>query len=1830
MVERIYGRGNGGYTFTGDQLQTLQALYSDALIIFGGGANVATSQYANFLLQNGGAVGADVRGLAKPIYETIVDYLSASPGVKLSSVKEEVWLWFNGAIDVNNQVGYQAEFIRKYTVEQYELRGGTEDALPRVQEASNQIGLRVVEDILDQDYGGTLPSIIGIGGSDAASAAQTVFIGLPGTEVGQGDFAPWAGTLLMPYLNGGENDNTYRFFEDWLIPYENGIPVFDQQVTGSAGKLTGLTFKTVPGSYDLVSTVVAAWQAYDSLSWSSWGRAILGANVTDDSPDLGSTATLYVEYYYDTADQSIVKIGDALFFDKFSFRFNSPGYQLGSLSDDFGDSKIVLKHGPGAVHAGPGDDEVVLDSEQESGTNFVWDKLVDGGEGTDHLDLSAFLDYSQMGAGVSLLLEEVEGAFSWRGIASLSAETDPYESLVYGFEQFTLTNVDDTVRIAVDPSVLTDGTEGRLESPLELIDGGGEGENGDLLDLSGLPEEASGGSLELNVTEGGTINGSGWTLNTTGFEHLVGSSYGDTIHAGGDFTQIDGGFGNDLIFTNGSTAEICGGVRPYDLESLASDLHVDEIELLQLPDNDIIFDNDDVPSRFVFTENGGHDVILTSFWDGEVIFDGLNLSDLTVTVGGEDIYGTGAVLSIDCLAFEVNATGATLVVKGGAWFGQVNGTSEYEAQEEYGITFAFDQDTTLTIQEVMDARSHERLWSIFYTSPGEKYADIEPEFYSDSRVPEYESWTTTDLDESLFLAFGASTSEGGLPAPQDTEPEQPPSIVSGGAQPQVVLGGTRAGEAIYGGAGDDLLLGDEGDDEIDGGDGFDTAFYSGSVADYDVAQVLDSQGRVIGFASVTDTNPADGDDGSDTLRGIERLEFADGSLQIDPSAKFNTLTVRAGGTGTPATAPMFEVIADGVSLGVRSLTAPISGTFDPQDDDLFQDYVFQFGGGRPETVEIVYFNDLSGNPVTRSLWVDYVDVNGAVFEAEVDGLFTPEAGGQAIATEELAEDGTLGFSGLTYANTVPELVPLDDVVMNKGGTFATTVTATDADADPLELFVELLDASTGLVVDPSAYSFTDNGDGTADLEFDTSLVPGTHYTATVTVQDGADRQSDSFGIMLVLAGTAGDDLIIGPATDDTLSGGLGNDTLRGGQGSDRYIYNLGDGADVIEEAESLVDRDRLILGPGIAPDGMTLGRSGPTLDNLVLSFATGGSIEILDQFLSTRKGIEFIEFDDGTVWNENQIRSGYLRQGSAAAAVTITGFAGADRISGGSGNDVLFGAAGRDTIYGGEGDDELSGDADDDYLNGGEGNDTLFGGDGNDTLKGGAGDDILHGGEGLDSFDGGAGIDTLDFSDATEDLTINLSIGTASNGIPIEPVANVENVLAGSGNDTVTGGYGDNVLLGGAGDDVLTGGAGNDTLDGGAGSDTMVGGVGNDVYIVDAAGDVVTEAAGEGTDEVRTALASYTLGANVENLTYTGSAAFTGTGNTLANTITGGAGNDSLAGGGGADVLNGGAGNDTLDGGAGSDTMVGGVGNDVYIVDAAGDVVTEATGAGTDEVRTALASYTLGANVENLTYTGSAAFTGTGNTLANTITGGAGNDTLAGGGGADTLNGGAGNDTLDGGAGSDTMVGGVGNDVYIVDAAGDVVTEATGAGTDEVRTTLTSYTLGANVEKLTYTGSSAFTGTGNGLTNTITGGAGNDTLSGGAGADTLVGGAGKDTLSGGADGDTFVFTLGSSGITGTTADTITDWTTADSIDTPIAGSASNYAEYATTATTIGAAASFAQSQVTNPAIAHVFLYNSAADIGFLLSDLDNNDVFEMGVILTGAGAASEFSYADLI
>ena len=150
------------------------------------------------------------------------------------------------------------------------------------------------------------------------------------------------------------------------------------------------------------------------------------------------------------------------------------------------------------------------------------------------------------------------------------------------------------------------------------------------------------------------------------------------------------------------------------------------------------------------------------------------------------------------------------------------------------------------------------------------------------------------------------------------------------------------------------------------------------------------------------------------------------------------------------------------------------------------------------------------------------------------------------------------------------------------------------------------------------------------------------------------------------------------------------------------------------------------------------------------------------------------------------------------------------------------------------------------------------------------------------------------------------ALADSGNGVTESNEAN----NASNASPIILGNSSSNALTGTSGKDLMFGFGGDDTLDGGAGTDTMIGGSGNDTYVVGSSSDVVKENPGEGTDTIRTSLTSYTLGANVENLIYTGTSNFTGTGNELDNAIIGGRGNDGLTGNGGYDVMTGGLGSD--------------------------------------------------------------------------------------------------------------------------------------------------------------------------------------------------------------------------------------------------------------------------------------------------------------------------------
>jgi Ca2+-binding RTX toxin-like protein len=628
--------------------------------------------------------------------------------------------------------------------------------------------------------------------------------------------------------------------------------------------------------------------------------------------------------------------------------------------------------------------------------------------------------------------------------------------------------------------------------------------------------------------------------------------------------------------------------------------------------------------------------------------------------------------------------------------------------------------------------------------------------------------------------------------------------------------------------------------------------------------------------------------------------------------------------------------------------------------------------------------------------------------------------------------------------------------------------------------------------------------------------------------------------------------------DDTLRGGAGNDVLFGGEGDNLLIGGTGNDTYMVTPH---------YVGEGVSFDlnVITEGAAEGTADVVFTSITDYVLPDNVEHLVYT--GNDYSGEGDGFTSFEGRGNSGNNSiTGSPDNYNELYGMAGNDTLNPLDGWGVLAGGLGNDTYIVRDGDDtrvvELSGtgsgtdtvEVRDDYrmtLNvevgrlTGSGDYSIWGNTGNNTIFGNSGDNWIDGGKGNDSMAGGTGDDTY-VADTTADVVTDTGGNDtviAKTSYTLSAASNVEtlSLYAGSGNINGTGNTGNNVIIGNAGMNTLVGGAGNDTLngglgkdslqgdagndvlDGGTGADTMTGGLGNDTYHVNQLGDVVSEAGGGGIDLVVSA-ASFTLSAGLDNLTLQG-AAESGGGNTLANSITGTSGYN---------YLSGDAGNDTLDGGAGNDELDGGAGNDTYKVNSSGDLVYEAAGApaGTaDTVLSTANSYTLSANVENLTIV--SGFGGEGNETANLIIGSSANNNLYGVGGNDTLRGGAGNDDLDGGAGNDSMDGGAGDDDYYVDGQLDTVTESlagAAGGEDTVYVnegtyTADKYTLGTNIEN-GYIQSATLTGgmDGNALDNYLEGGSaddtlrglgGNDELYGSGGADQLLGDVGNDELDGG-------------------------------------------------------------------------------------------------------------------
>ena len=401
-----------------------------------------------------------------------------------------------------------------------------------------------------------------------------------------------------------------------------------------------------------------------------------------------------------------------------------------------------------------------------------------------------------------------------------------------------------------------------------------------------------------------------------------------------------------------------------------------------------------------------------------------------------------------------------------------------------------------------------------------------------------------------------------------------------------------------------------------------------------------------------------------------------------------------------------------------------------------------------------------------------------------------------------------------------------------------------------------------------------------------------------------------------IEGKAGNDYLKGNEGDDTLDGGKGNDTLFGGDGSDIFIYNSGEGNDLILDYTS--GSDTLNINGGVIKSASLSG------DDVILKIgsaaitlrgANGEEVTIVNE---DDEVFDTVFTDSLTVTNSDstsiKMADMYktLDASNRTKTTKITGNSKANTIQGGSKADTISGGAGNDSILGNAGNDVLIGDKGNDTLNGGKGNDTLTGGEGKDVF-------IITGGNGNDVItDYVSGEDKIKISGGV------LKSITAGSGSSKDAIFNFS-----SGKVTIQGAKGKEINY------ITAAGKAQSTIVGTPPAPLNVTLTNDDSAVYTAKNTIESINAKKRTNAIKI------TGNKLDNIIY---------GSTKKDTIYGGNGNDSINGGAGDDKLFGESGNDTLLGGNGADTLTGGKGDDILTGGSGSDVFSYAAGDGNDTI----------------------------------------------------------------------------------------------------------------------------------------------------------------------------------------------------------------------------------------------------------------------------------------
>ena len=510
-------------------------------------------------------------------------------------------------------------------------------------------------------------------------------------------------------------------------------------------------------------------------------------------------------------------------------------------------------------------------------------------------------------------------------------------------------------------------------------------------------------------------------------------------------------------------------------------------------------------------------------------------------------------------------------------------------------------------------------------------------------------------------------------------------------------------DTVYGGKGNDIIDAGNGNDTLVGGEGNDTL--AGGVGDDTYIYNLGD-----GFDTISDT------DGTDKIV-----------------------------LGTGITADMLSFSREGNDLRIII------------NNDKLQGFLLknQFAAGTSKIESIEFADESTLSLINKGFTLNQNNIDETISGTDFNDTINAAAGNDTVNAGEGDDTitGGLGNDNLNGGNgddtyiynmgdgfdTITETSGADKIVLGTG--IALENLRFIREGNNLRILINnnvdqgflLVNQFAGADTRIEQLQFADNS--VLDLVNDSLTFE--QYNGGETI-NGTDNDDTIYG-------RGGNDTIDAGDGDDTIVGGIGDDTLSGGYGRDTYIYNLGDGADTINETRG---NDIIKFGAGITQDDLTFTQEGNNL-KILIDNDPYQSILINNFYSNVNNQVEKLQFADGSTFN------------LSTQGLTLTQNNGDETINGTGYNDVIYGNGGHDTINAGEGNDTIVGGIGNDILNGGNGDDTYIYnlGDGFDTITESGGNDKIVFGEGISQSD-------LSFEKIGNDLKISIN-GNEVKGIQI-------------------------------------------------------------------------------------------------------------------------------------------------------------------------------------------------------------------------------------------------------------------------------------------------------------------------------------------------------------------------------------------------------------------------------------------------------------------------------